>query len=156
MRYAAVAELADAQDLKSCGTNLPYRFDSGLRHLKTLDFSRVLFFFRCLSIYCFQYVVKLLYNLDTMNEELFEVVNFVATTHPLGQKRCRRGDACRITSHFLQILEFMDTISQAAAGGFLIELFLRPAVPDVMEDKNSILRGPLGVLRLIGQVAGQD
>ncbi len=29
--YAAVAELADAQDLKSCGTNLPYRFDSGLR-----------------------------------------------------------------------------------------------------------------------------
>ena len=30
--YAGVAELADAQDLKSCGTNLPYRFDSGLRH----------------------------------------------------------------------------------------------------------------------------
>jgi hypothetical protein len=27
-----VAELADAQDLKSCGTYLPYRFDSGLRH----------------------------------------------------------------------------------------------------------------------------
>ena len=44
MRYAAVAELADAQDLKSCGTNLPYRFDSGLRHCKILDFSRVLFF----------------------------------------------------------------------------------------------------------------
>ena len=32
--YAGVAELADAQDLKSCGTNLPYRFDSGRRHLK--------------------------------------------------------------------------------------------------------------------------
>ena len=31
-RYAGVAELADAQDLKSCGTNLPYRFDSGRRH----------------------------------------------------------------------------------------------------------------------------
>ena len=30
---AGVAELADAQDLKSCGTNLPYRFDSGRRHL---------------------------------------------------------------------------------------------------------------------------
>ena len=29
---AGVAELADAQDLKSCGTNLPCRFDSGLRH----------------------------------------------------------------------------------------------------------------------------
>ena len=29
---AGVAELADAQDLKSCGTNLPYRFDSGPRH----------------------------------------------------------------------------------------------------------------------------
>ena len=29
---AAVAEQADAQDLKSCGTNLPCRFDSGLRH----------------------------------------------------------------------------------------------------------------------------
>ena len=27
-----MAELADAQDLKSCGTNLPYRFDSGRRH----------------------------------------------------------------------------------------------------------------------------
>ena len=31
---AAVAEQADAQDLKSCGTNLPCRFDSGLRHLR--------------------------------------------------------------------------------------------------------------------------
>ena len=31
---AGVAELADAQDLKSCGTNLPYRFDSGRRHYK--------------------------------------------------------------------------------------------------------------------------
>ncbi len=30
--HAAVAEQADAQDLKSCGTNLPCRFDSGLRH----------------------------------------------------------------------------------------------------------------------------
>jgi hypothetical protein len=29
---AGVAELADAQDLKSCGTKLPYRFDSGRRH----------------------------------------------------------------------------------------------------------------------------
>ncbi len=29
-----MAELADAQDLKSCGTNLPCRFDSGLRHLR--------------------------------------------------------------------------------------------------------------------------
>ena len=34
--YSGVAELADAQDLKSCGTNLPYRFDSGLRHEKNL------------------------------------------------------------------------------------------------------------------------
>ena len=32
MDNAGVAELADAQDLKSCGTNLPYRFDSGRRH----------------------------------------------------------------------------------------------------------------------------
>ena len=32
--YAGVAELADAQDLKSCGPNRPYRFDSGRRHLK--------------------------------------------------------------------------------------------------------------------------
>ena len=31
-KHAGVAELADAQDLKSCGTNLPYRFDSGRRH----------------------------------------------------------------------------------------------------------------------------
>ena len=29
---AGVAELADAQDLKSCGPNRPYRFDSGRRH----------------------------------------------------------------------------------------------------------------------------
>ena len=29
---AGVAELADAQDLKSCGPNRPYRFDPGLRH----------------------------------------------------------------------------------------------------------------------------
>ena len=33
---AGVAELADAQDLKSCGTNLPYRFDSGRRHYSSL------------------------------------------------------------------------------------------------------------------------
>ena len=31
---AAVAELADARDLKSRGINFPYRFDSGLRHFK--------------------------------------------------------------------------------------------------------------------------
>lgn len=29
---AAVAELADARDLKSLGGRLPYRFDSGQRH----------------------------------------------------------------------------------------------------------------------------
>ena len=34
---AGVAELADAQDLKSCGTDLPYRFDPGRRHLKFLQ-----------------------------------------------------------------------------------------------------------------------
>ena len=34
--YAGMAELADAQDLKSCGTNLPYRFDSGCRHEEKL------------------------------------------------------------------------------------------------------------------------
>ena len=32
--YAAVAELADARDLKSCDTKVSYRFDSGLRHHK--------------------------------------------------------------------------------------------------------------------------
>ncbi len=32
MSQAGVAELADAQDLKSCGRRLPYRFDSGPRH----------------------------------------------------------------------------------------------------------------------------
>ena len=35
LRNAGVAELADAQDLKSCGPNRPYRFDSGRRHLKS-------------------------------------------------------------------------------------------------------------------------
>ena len=38
---AAVAELADAQDLKSCGTNLPCRFDSGLRHFDSDSFALV-------------------------------------------------------------------------------------------------------------------
>ena len=73
--FLIFSEFADAGDL--------YFGAPARKSLKTLDFSRVLFFFRCLSIYCFQYVVKLLYNLDTMNGELFEVVNFVATTHPM-------------------------------------------------------------------------
>ena len=30
--HAEVAELADAQDLKSCDPKRSYRFDSGLRH----------------------------------------------------------------------------------------------------------------------------
>ena len=43
LEEAGVAELADAQDLKSCGTNLSYRFDSGLRHsFKTLDKSVIM------------------------------------------------------------------------------------------------------------------
>ena len=32
MKYAGVAELADATDLKSVGEKSPYRFDSGPRH----------------------------------------------------------------------------------------------------------------------------
>ena len=32
-KIAGVAELADAQDLKSCGEQSPYRFDSDSRHL---------------------------------------------------------------------------------------------------------------------------
>lgn len=38
------------------------------------------------------------YTTDTIRKRLFEVVNFVAATHPKGKKRCRRGDACQITS----------------------------------------------------------
>ncbi len=34
---AAVAELADARDLKSLGGQLPYRFDSGQRHQQIKD-----------------------------------------------------------------------------------------------------------------------
>ena len=33
-QQAGVAELADAQDLKSCGGKTPYRFDSDSRHHK--------------------------------------------------------------------------------------------------------------------------
>ena len=33
-QHAAVAELADARDLKSLGGQLPYRFNSGQRHQK--------------------------------------------------------------------------------------------------------------------------
>ena len=36
---AEVAELADAQDLKSCGSKKPYRFDSGLRHQYNAEWS---------------------------------------------------------------------------------------------------------------------
>nr|DAI34285.1 MAG TPA: hypothetical protein [Caudoviricetes sp.] len=55
----------------------------------------------------------MLYNLIIINEKLFEVVNFVATTHPLGQKRCRRCDACRITSCLMLFgIKFIDTTSQ--------------------------------------------
>ena len=32
------------------------------------------------------------------------MVNFVAATHPKGQKRCRRGDACQITSFDVKTL----------------------------------------------------
>ena len=38
-------------------------------------------------------------------KRLFEVVNFVATTHPMGQKRCRSRDACQITSFIISIDE---------------------------------------------------
>ena len=44
--YAQVAELADAQDLKSCGTFFPCRFDPGLEHQKSTSIS-------CLSIFIF-------------------------------------------------------------------------------------------------------
>ncbi len=49
---AGVAELADAQDLKSCGLNRPYRFDSGRRHLlwETLYSILRTRFFCCLKI----------------------------------------------------------------------------------------------------------
>ena len=42
--FAGVAELADAQDLKSCGTYLPYRFDSGCRHEKIQHCKSWIFF----------------------------------------------------------------------------------------------------------------
>ena len=35
--YAGVAELADAQDLKSCDPYRSYRFDPGLRHQSFFD-----------------------------------------------------------------------------------------------------------------------
>ena len=41
MIVAAVAELADAQDLKSCGTNLPYRFDSRWSHFYYADVAQL-------------------------------------------------------------------------------------------------------------------
>ena len=57
--YAAVAELADAQDLKSCGTNLSYRFDSGLRHWlkmgETLNLQRFSYFFVSKSLNTFEH-----------------------------------------------------------------------------------------------------
>ena len=40
--YARVAELADAQDLKSCEAQPSYRFDSGLGHHFKLRAARVL------------------------------------------------------------------------------------------------------------------
>ncbi len=60
--YAAVAELADAQDLKSCGTNLPYRFDSGLRHERKSEVDITISGFLFCSIKNFNKVV-LFYNM---------------------------------------------------------------------------------------------
>ena len=54
-RYAGMAELADAQDLKSCGTNLPYRFDSGCRHEKKL---RILILRKSSELFCRLYKAK--------------------------------------------------------------------------------------------------
>ena len=46
--YAQVAELADAQDLKSCGTFFPCRFDPGLEHQKSVSaFALADFYFVC-------------------------------------------------------------------------------------------------------------
>lgn len=42
---AGVAELADAQDLKSCGSETPYRFDPGLRHHVGAKFALLRFSF---------------------------------------------------------------------------------------------------------------
>ena len=41
--YADVAKLVDATDLKSVGTLLPCRFDSGFPHHKKTPFQRVFF-----------------------------------------------------------------------------------------------------------------
>lgn len=35
---------------------------------------------------------------DIVKARLFEVVNFVVATYLMGQKRCRKSDACQITS----------------------------------------------------------
>ena len=45
--FAGVAELVDAQDLKSCGPNRPYRFDSGHRHF--LIFMRAIITYVCVA-----------------------------------------------------------------------------------------------------------
>lgn len=49
------------------------------------------------------------------------MVKYVATTHPLGQKRCRRGDACRIISCFIQCQ--MNSTNRLV-GGLLISAYL--------------------------------
>ena len=51
------------------------------------------------------------------------MVNFVAATHPKGQKRCRRGDACQITSFNIKNSglrpEFLYIVGSVELGRFL-------------------------------------
>ena len=41
-----------------------------------------------------------------LDYEIFEVVNFVATTHPMGQKRCYRGDGSQLSFRAQRTLRF--------------------------------------------------
>ena len=47
---AQVAELADAQDLKFCGTNIPCRFDPGLGHHVGVSVAYSDFFMQKISV----------------------------------------------------------------------------------------------------------
>ena len=69
--HAGVAELADAQDLKSCETNLSYRFDSGRRQRKLQTF-----------VWSFFLSMRNLHN-KTINQLFKLCISHIAKNQPL-------------------------------------------------------------------------
>ena len=88
---AGVAELADAQDLKSCGGYTPCRFDSGPRHSLKNYFTRYLWI-ACFFMHTFKKGCwKIFHNLFFYLLLYFSAID-------LAKKRRKNGNTTRIIS----------------------------------------------------------